>query len=85
MKVVKVDTGAAIKAAMAQRRMSQADLSAALGVNQPRASQLCRARNCTVETMCRVASAMGMSPSELIRLGESSNGEDSQRSPGTMD
>lgn len=68
--MVEVDIGAAISMALARTRMSKGDLAAQLGVNATRVSHLCKAKNCTVSTLCRVASAVDMKPSELLALAE---------------
>jgi len=65
-----MDTGKAIRVAMAMRSIQQKDLAALIGVNDSTMSTMCRGKYASMRTMERIANALNMKVSALVALGE---------------
>lgn len=65
-----MNTGKAIKVAMAMRSIQQKDLAVMIGVNDSTMSTMCRGSHASTRTMERIANVLGMKTSELVALGE---------------
>lgn len=65
-----MNTGKAIKMALLIKDMNQKDLADKLGMTAPAMSQMCSRKSASLNILKRVADALGMKVSELIRLGE---------------
>lgn len=65
-----MNTGKAIRVALAQRDMKMNDLAEVLGVTAARVSVICSSKSSSTLTLKRIADALGMKVSELVELGE---------------
>ncbi len=65
-----MDTGKAIRVALAQRGMKRDELATKLGVTSGRISVICSSASSSTVTLKRIADALDMRVSELAALGE---------------
>jgi DNA-binding Xre family transcriptional regulator len=65
-----MNTGKAIKVALAMREMNQNDLASKLGMTAPATSQMCSRKSASIAMLSKVAKALDMKVSELMALGE---------------
>lgn len=74
--MVTIDTGKAVRIAMAASGIGVGELASRMGVTHPAISKIRRAKHCKTDTVERLADALGMRPTALLALGESDHHED---------
>lgn len=65
-----MNTGKAVRVALAMNSMDQKELAAKVGVSVSTMSALCNGESATTKSLLRVAKALNMRLSELVALGE---------------
>lgn len=65
-----MNTGKAIKMAIDKKGITQSELANLMGISRMRASQIVNARSCSVQTLVKVASVLGISHAALMRRAE---------------
>ena len=63
--------GRALKTALKERKMTQADLAKIIGTSPAAVSQFAGRHGAQPETVEKLSRAFGLSPSEFVKLGES--------------
>lgn len=56
-----------IKLFLAEREMSQSDLAIKIGVNRQQVNDILKRETCTLKTLGRIAKALDVSVSELVK------------------
>ena len=65
-----MNTGKAILVALAMKEMTRKQLAEAVGLAPETVYSMCKSKNASTRTLLRVAGALGMKVSELVKLGE---------------
>lgn len=65
-----MNTGKAVKVALAMREMNQNDLALKLNMSHSVLSRICSAKSASTSTLQKIATALDMKVSELMALGE---------------
>lgn len=65
-----MNTGKAILVALAMKQMTRKQLAEAIGRSRVTVDVMCNSESATTQALKRIADALGMKVSELVKLGE---------------